>query len=222
MMTADVRLDDIFDSSVDSAWYLSEYPDVQISKCEPKRHYIEFGRKEGRFPNAYVASIMSISGEVDRKWYLSEYQDVARSGIDPCFHYALYGQQEGRHRNLEEKLISENDTRNSREKKSSKRNKSYLSAHKIQFINPLRSKDNDSLNHDIKHIYFEESESLFRRFVDITYDRIIGRSPSEEELTRWCRYLSTGGSPYTVLIRLARSEEGLLFYDSIKLFRRNN
>jgi len=34
----------------DSAWYLSQYPDVAQSRSLPKKHYLNFGWREGRWP----------------------------------------------------------------------------------------------------------------------------------------------------------------------------
>ncbi len=71
---------------VDDDWYLEQYPDVKASGMDPYQHFMRFGVKEGRNPNAFF----------DTKWYLNEYLDVARAGKNPLSHYLKYGVREER------------------------------------------------------------------------------------------------------------------------------
>lgn len=70
----------------DARWYLQNYPDVAQSGMDPVRHYLNFGAREGRFPNPYF----------DTMAYLSANPDVRNEGINPLLHYILYGKKEGR------------------------------------------------------------------------------------------------------------------------------
>jgi GT2 family glycosyltransferase/glycosyltransferase involved in cell wall biosynthesis len=65
-------------------WYLSRYPDVQVSGMDPLTHYIRFGANERRDPNRFF----------DGVWYRAHYADVAASGIDPLVHYLRVGAPE--------------------------------------------------------------------------------------------------------------------------------
>lgn len=70
----------------DSAWYLSQYPDVAASNTNPIAHYLEYGAAEGRNPSSTFNS----------NGYKERYPDIAHSGVNPLLHYALYGKAEGR------------------------------------------------------------------------------------------------------------------------------
>lgn len=70
----------------DPAWYLESYPDVRSAGQNPLVHFVLYGLREGRRPNAYFSP----------DWYLAKNQDVASSGIYPAVHYFLYGAAEGR------------------------------------------------------------------------------------------------------------------------------
>ncbi len=65
-------------------WYLSHYPDVQVSGMDPLAHYIRFGVNEGRDPNRFF----------DGAWYRAHYADVAATAIDPLVHYLRVGAPE--------------------------------------------------------------------------------------------------------------------------------
>ena len=43
----------------DAEWYLSHYRDVAEFGVDPVKHYIKFGLKEGRAPNATFAGLVS-------------------------------------------------------------------------------------------------------------------------------------------------------------------
>jgi len=70
----------------DSAWYISQYPDVLRSGMNPLVHYVLFGAHESRNPSAWF----------DTAWYLSNNPDVKRSGIPALDHYIVHGAHEGR------------------------------------------------------------------------------------------------------------------------------
>lgn len=70
----------------DEAWYARQYPDVELNKFDPLKHYFLYGSKEGRNPNPYF----------DTKWYLSTYPDVEKSNINPLYHYIVFGAKEFR------------------------------------------------------------------------------------------------------------------------------
>ncbi len=70
----------------DATWYLAHNPDVAAARLDPLRHYLDYGWKEGRDPNAYFSTA----------WYLNQNPDVAAAGVNPLQHYADHGWREGR------------------------------------------------------------------------------------------------------------------------------
>jgi SAM-dependent methyltransferase len=70
----------------DANWYLRTYSDVAESGCEPVKHYLLWGGREGRDPGPDFAT----------ETYLSTYPYVAASGSNPLVHYLLHGRAEGR------------------------------------------------------------------------------------------------------------------------------
>jgi glycosyltransferase involved in cell wall biosynthesis len=72
-------------SKFDAQWYLEQNPDIATIEIDPYKHYLLYGKKEGRIP------------AFDKDWYLSQYPDVAESGLDPRVHYTTHGKSEGRH-----------------------------------------------------------------------------------------------------------------------------
>jgi hypothetical protein len=70
----------------DADWYLRTYRDVAEAGCEPIKHYLLWGGREGRDPSPGFAA----------ERYLSAYPDVGASGSNPLVHYLLYGRAEGR------------------------------------------------------------------------------------------------------------------------------
>jgi len=75
----------------DIGYYISKYRDVQISTCNPIRHYCESGWKEGRNP----------SDLFNTKNYLLHNPDVENAGINPFVHYITHGYCEGRSSTIE-------------------------------------------------------------------------------------------------------------------------
>lgn len=70
----------------DSSYYLATYADIAAAKVDPYQHYLDFGAKEGRNPNAFF----------DTNFYLSNNPDVAAAGVNPLIHYHQFGWKEGR------------------------------------------------------------------------------------------------------------------------------
>ena len=68
----------------DSEYYLSQNEDVKKAKMDPIKHYLKFGRKEGRNPSA----------EFNSNEYLNKRPDVKVSGICPLVHYIKFGKEE--------------------------------------------------------------------------------------------------------------------------------
>jgi glycosyltransferase involved in cell wall biosynthesis len=73
----------------DAQWYLEEYPDVR-GHADPFGHYVEFGLKEGRNPNAAFSS----------SYYYGAYGDAAISGLPAILHYIKIGVAENRRSHL--------------------------------------------------------------------------------------------------------------------------
>lgn len=77
------RRDAIF---FDGQWYLNAYPDIREEGINPLEHFLAFGAKEGRNPNALF----------DSAAYLRINPDVAAFEYGPFIHYVSYGFKEGR------------------------------------------------------------------------------------------------------------------------------
>jgi hypothetical protein len=61
----------------DSAWYLSQYPDVSECKLEPIEHYVRHGAAEGRWPNP----------DFDGTQYIAEHLGDAATPVNPLLHF---------------------------------------------------------------------------------------------------------------------------------------
>ena len=70
----------------DATYYLALYPDVAQAGVDPLDHYLGFGWKEGRDPNARYSTTE----------YLTLNPDVAAAGVNPFVHYVRTGRAEGR------------------------------------------------------------------------------------------------------------------------------
>ncbi|WP_157223253.1 polysaccharide pyruvyl transferase family protein [Afipia felis] len=70
----------------DEAWYRKTYADIKDKSLDTIKHYVHFGRFEGRNPSA----------NFDTGFYLSENLDVLASGMNPLVHYIKFGKSEGR------------------------------------------------------------------------------------------------------------------------------
>jgi hypothetical protein len=93
-----------FGTTVDTEWYLSQYPDVKAGIESGKfksayQHFIENGYREGRVPTKFT---------FDEAWYLATYPDVAqaiKSGAAKSAydHFLQNGYGEGRKPNAKAK-----------------------------------------------------------------------------------------------------------------------
>ncbi|WP_238178691.1 Ig-like domain-containing protein [Methylobacterium oxalidis] len=77
----------------DPTFYLAANPDVAAATPAGRaadswalQHYLTYGAKEGRDPNAFF----------DTSYYLEQNPDVAASGMNPMLHYQEFGWREGR------------------------------------------------------------------------------------------------------------------------------
>lgn len=69
----------------DADWYQDAYSDL-AGEIDLWRHFLIFGAKEGRSPNAFF----------DAGWYLHRYPDVAAAGEPAIVHYMRFGAMEER------------------------------------------------------------------------------------------------------------------------------
>ncbi len=74
------------DPLFDAAYYLASNPDVKAAGVDPSQHYLNFGWKEGRNPDAFF----------DTSYYLAQNPDVAAAKLDPLLHFELFGWKEQR------------------------------------------------------------------------------------------------------------------------------
>ena len=65
------------DEFFDADFYLEQNPDIAEDGVNPQQHYVEYGWKEGRDPNAVF----------DTSFYLEQNIDVAEANINPLQHY---------------------------------------------------------------------------------------------------------------------------------------
>ncbi len=72
-------------SEFDSAFYYKEYPDVASANVHALTHYVDYGWREGRNPNALFWT----------KYYLARYPEVQRSRLNPFYHYLTSGREKG-------------------------------------------------------------------------------------------------------------------------------
>ena len=71
---------------VDDLFYFAHNRDVWAAHADADQHYAQFGRAEGRAPNAFFSPAD----------YLAHNPDVAAAGVDPLQHYDSFGWKEGR------------------------------------------------------------------------------------------------------------------------------
>lgn len=74
------------DPLFDAAYYLAANSDVRAAGVDPRQHYLNFGWKEGRNPDAFF----------DTRYYLVQNPDVAAAKLDPLLHFELFGWKEPR------------------------------------------------------------------------------------------------------------------------------
>ena len=70
----------------DTAWYISQCPELIAENLNPLTHYIVIGEIEGLSP----------STRFDPVWYSERYPDVAASGLGLLQHFVKHGKTEGR------------------------------------------------------------------------------------------------------------------------------
>ncbi|KQM65587.1 hypothetical protein ASE75_04840 [Sphingomonas sp. Leaf17] len=70
----------------DSAWYLTQYPDVEAAGVDPVDHFVTYGWRERRNPSAYFHT----------SWYLANNPDVDETELNPLLHFIEHGQAENR------------------------------------------------------------------------------------------------------------------------------
>jgi hypothetical protein len=70
----------------DPLYYLAHNPDVAAAGVDPLQHFLAYGWREGRDPDAFF----------DTGWYLAHNPDVKASGMNPLLHYDMFGWREGR------------------------------------------------------------------------------------------------------------------------------
>lgn len=78
------------DPLFNAAYYLSHNPDVAAAGVDPYQHFMAYGWKEGRNPNAFF----------DLTYYRSQNPDVAAGGGNLLSHFEQYGWKEGREPSL--------------------------------------------------------------------------------------------------------------------------
>ncbi len=95
--------EDVGPSALFSAsFYLSTYPDVATIGISPLRHYLCYGKSEGRFTTPQAASsILSddmgiVSQDFDAKFYRRSYPDIKGDDCALLTHYMTIGWKEGR------------------------------------------------------------------------------------------------------------------------------
>lgn len=86
---SDENVASIVEKEFDRSYYLRTNPDVKNAAADPLLHYLEFGWRERRDPNA----LFNVS------YYLDANPDVGKRDIDPFFHYLTEGRAEGRRPN---------------------------------------------------------------------------------------------------------------------------
>jgi glycosyltransferase involved in cell wall biosynthesis len=69
----------------DTDYYLNKYPDIKRAGIDPLKHFIEYGWKEGRNPNALF----------DTKYYWESNCEVNKTGLNPIIHFINFGWKEG-------------------------------------------------------------------------------------------------------------------------------
>jgi lipopolysaccharide biosynthesis protein len=69
----------------DIFWYFRQNPDVLAAGVDPVWHYVNFGWKEGRWPNQHF----------DPAWYRLNHADCAAHQFEPLEHYILFGSKDG-------------------------------------------------------------------------------------------------------------------------------
>lgn len=78
------------DPLFDTAYYLSQNPDVAAAGVDPYQQFMTLGWKQGRNPNSLF----------DVSYYRSQNADVAAAALNPLSHFEQYGWKDGRQPSL--------------------------------------------------------------------------------------------------------------------------
>jgi glycosyltransferase involved in cell wall biosynthesis len=70
----------------DENYYINTYPSLKNTQMNLIVHYMYYGYKEGKNPNA----------DFDTNFYLNNHQDIKKLKINPFLHYILYGIEDDR------------------------------------------------------------------------------------------------------------------------------
>lgn len=69
----------------DTAWYLTQYPEVRESGADPVEHYFYHGAAEGKNPGPFF----------DTSRYLEQHPEILKTDLNPLLHYVEIGFYEG-------------------------------------------------------------------------------------------------------------------------------
>ncbi|MGD9921741.1 MAG: rhamnan synthesis F family protein, partial [Pseudorhodoplanes sp.] len=72
-------------------WYQQRYHYIASMGLDPRRHYDEKGRAEGRYPN----EMAELAAEFDEAWYVAQYPEARMVGGEPLQHFLLVGRHKG-------------------------------------------------------------------------------------------------------------------------------
>ncbi len=75
----------------DPWWYQQRYHYIASLGLDPRQHYEEQGRNEGRYPN----EVAELAAEFDEAWYVAKYPDARMVGGEPLQHFLLVGRHKG-------------------------------------------------------------------------------------------------------------------------------
>lgn len=197
-----------FGNYFDADWYRNYYSDVSSAGLDPREHYENSGKKEGRFPNEVSSAVADIAKDIDRNWYRDKYEDVRLSGMDPAVHYALFGRFEGRSKNQSsyENYASEFDPEwyTSHYPDVVERGMSPLEHYVKYGMREGRARNNDEA--------LALTERRFRPAVRLLYQRLLGRSGSKPEIDYWVDQLLKGLSFDDLIRMFANSAEGEAYH----------
>jgi len=79
-------------SDLEAAWYLIWNKDVLLARIDPRKHYLQFGKAEGRSWGLPEEAVLAQQAER----YLMQNPDIAVKGVDALQHFIHTGSAEGR------------------------------------------------------------------------------------------------------------------------------
>jgi GT2 family glycosyltransferase len=95
---------DTYIDEFDTEYYLTAYPDVDISGMDPAKHYQEYGKNEGRKPNPGRKPREGWAAHFNATWYTANNADLGEYAGDALGHFINIGLKEGRSPNPERDL----------------------------------------------------------------------------------------------------------------------